>query len=177
MYDHADSGFSPERSDGCRYMMMNGAVTSGTAKQHPTVDDSSTKAELTECRYAADDVVTFRGFLGELGFELEEPSIIYQDNQPAIMIANGEKSLGSKSRHMLIRCTKLSDHKTGQDVMLKWKSTVQLIVNLGSKLQGNERFEFLRYLMNGYALFRGSQPECALPKNVTSLVMLMLIKG
>ena len=64
-------------------MMMNGSVTSGTAKQHPTVDDSSTKAKLTECKYAADDVVTFRGFLGELGFELEEPRIIYQDNQPA----------------------------------------------------------------------------------------------
>ena len=69
MIAHADSGFSPERSDGCRYMMMNGAVTSGTAKQHPTVDDSSTLAEITECKYAADDVVTFRGFLGELGFD------------------------------------------------------------------------------------------------------------
>ena len=47
LHDHAYSGFSPDRSDGCRYMMMNGAVTSGSAKQHPTVDDSSTKAELT----------------------------------------------------------------------------------------------------------------------------------
>ena len=27
LYNHADSGFSPDRSDGCRYMMMNGCVT------------------------------------------------------------------------------------------------------------------------------------------------------
>ena len=176
LYDHADSGFSPERSDGCRYMMMNGAVTSGTAKQHPTVDDSSTLAEITECKYAADDVVTFRGFLGELGFELEEPSIIYQDNRPAIMIANGEKSLGSKSRHMLIRCAKLSEHIADQDAMLKWKSTVQLIADLGTKFHGKERFEFLRDLMNGYALVRASQQEYDVPKNVTSLAMLTLKK-
>ena len=42
MCDHADSSFKPNRSDGCRFLMMNGAVTSGTAKKHPTVDDSST---------------------------------------------------------------------------------------------------------------------------------------
>ena len=138
MYEHADSGFNPDRSDGCRFLMMNGAVTSGTAKQHPTVDDSSTLAEITECKYAADDVVTFRNFLGELGFELEEPSIIYQDNRPAIMIANGEKSLGSKSRHMMIRCAKLSEHIADQEVMLKWKSTVQLIADLGTKFHSKK---------------------------------------
>ena len=66
MYEHADSGFNPDRSDGCRFLMMNGAVTSGTAKQHPTVDDSSTLAEITECKFAADDVVTFRNFLVSL---------------------------------------------------------------------------------------------------------------
>jgi len=89
LYD-SDSDFIPDRSDGCRYM-MNGAVTSGAAKQHPTVDDSSTVAELTECKYAADDVVAFRGFLGELGFKFEEPSMIHQDDQPAKMITNDER--------------------------------------------------------------------------------------
>ena len=59
MYEHADSGYNQDRSDGCRFLMMNGEVTSGTAKQHPTVNDSSTLAEITECKYAADDVVTF----------------------------------------------------------------------------------------------------------------------
>ena len=116
------------------------------------------------------------GFLGELGFELEEPSIVYQDNRPAIMIANSEKSLGSKSRHMLIRCAKLSEHIADQDVMLKWKSTVQLIADLGTKFHGKERFEFLRDLMNGYALVRASQHEYDVPKAVTSLAMLTLKK-
>ena len=39
---------------------------------------------------------------------------------------------------MLIRCTKLSDHKMDQDVMLKWKSMVQLIADLGTKFHGND---------------------------------------
>ena len=92
------------------------------------------------------------------------------------MIANGEKSLGSKSRHMLIRCAKLSEHIADQDVMLKWKSTVQLIADLGTKFHGKERFEFLRDLMNGYALVRASQQEYDVPKNVTRLAMLTLKK-
>jgi hypothetical protein len=33
LYTHADKGFSPDRSDGCRYMMINDAVSSGTAKR------------------------------------------------------------------------------------------------------------------------------------------------
>ena len=37
MYTHADSSVSPDRSDGSRHMTMNGAFTSGTAKQHPAV--------------------------------------------------------------------------------------------------------------------------------------------
>ena len=123
---HVDSGFNPDRSDGCRFLMMNGAVTSSTANQHPTFDDSSTLAEITECKYAADDVVAFWKFLGELGFELEQPSIIYQDNRPAIMIVNSEKSLGSKSRHMMIRCAKLSEqpHRwSGSDAQVKEHSS------------------------------------------------------
>ena len=37
MYTHANSSVSPDRSDGSRHMTMNGAFTSGTAKQHPAV--------------------------------------------------------------------------------------------------------------------------------------------
>ena len=58
------------------------------------------------------------------------------------MIANGEKSLGSKSRHMMIRCAKLSEHIADQEVMLKWKSTVQLIADLGMKFTAKNALNF-----------------------------------
>ena len=141
-----------------------------------TIHQHWQKSQNASIQQQPDDVVTFRNFLGELGFELEEPSVIYQDNKPSIMIANGEKSLGSKSRHMMIRCAKLSEHIADQELMLKWKSTVQLIADLGTKFHGKERFEFLRDLMNGYALVRAAQQEYAIPKQVTSLAMMMTKK-
>ena len=80
----------------------------------------------------------------------------------------------------MIRCAQLLEHIADQEVMLKWKSTVQLIADLGTKFQictrFNERFEFLRDLMNGYALVRAAQQEYAIPKNVASLAMLMTKK-
>ena len=39
---------------------------------------------------------------------------------------------------MMIRCAKLSEHIADQEVMLKWKSTVQLIADLGTKFHGKE---------------------------------------
>ena len=68
---------------------------------------------------------------------------------------------------MIIRCAKLSEQTSDQEVMLKWKSTVQLIVDLGTKFHGKERFEFLRDLMNGYALVGATQQDYAIPKQVT----------
>ena len=53
---------------------------------------------------------------------------------------------------------------------------VQLIADLGTKFHGKERFEFLRDLMNGYALVRAAQQEYAIPKQVTSLAMMMTKK-
>merc|ERR1711865_1064780 len=112
-----------------------------------------------ECKYAADDVVTFRTLFRELGFEFESPTIIYQDNQPAIASANRDRSLGLKKRHMMVKVGKLSEYIDDQEVQLIWQTTVQMVADLGTKYHGTERFEMLRDMMNGYALVRASQAK------------------
>ena len=169
LYSHADSSFSPGHSDGCRYLMQNGAFVSGKTRGHSTIDDSTTAAEVTECWLAANDVSTFRQLYGEMGFEYDEPTTIYQDNQPAIAVATGERNLTSRMRHVQIRTGKLAEYIMDQEVALQWLSTVQLIADLGTKFHPAPRFEFLRDLMNGYALIRAANTGRDLPLLVVSL--------
>ena len=74
LYTHADSSVSPDRSDGSMHMTMNGAFTSGSYSETTpgsSINDAPMLAEITECKYAADDVVTFRGFLENLASKLK----------------------------------------------------------------------------------------------------------
>jgi hypothetical protein len=83
------------RSQGCRITMMNGAAISYsyTSARHTTTDDSTVAAELTEGHFASSDVMGFRTLISEVGCFQEEPTVLYQDNQPAIKTANNRGSL------------------------------------------------------------------------------------
>jgi hypothetical protein len=85
---YSDSSLSIPRSQGCRLVLMNGAVISFTSKRHSTTDDSTAAAELTEQHLCACDVEGLRNLMKEVGLEQLDPTIIYQDNQAAIQIAN-----------------------------------------------------------------------------------------
>jgi hypothetical protein len=173
-YAYADSGFTAPRSQGCRATLMNGAVISLTSQKHSTVDVSTTGAELTEAFLASNDIVGFRNLLGELGFVLQAPTVLYQDNQPAIQIAEGRRNLASKTKHMDIRVWKLRERIDDQEIALVYCSTVDMLADIGTKalgplafcyLLGPLAFCYLRDCANGYALVRHHHPEyqmCAL---------------
>ena len=67
--------------------MMNGAAISFSSKRHTTTDDSTTAAELTELFNCSCDVEGFRNLMDKVGLHQELPTVIFQDNLPAIQIA------------------------------------------------------------------------------------------
>ena len=133
---------------------MNGAVISTSPQKHSTVDTSTTGAELTELFLASNDVVGFRNLLREIGFVLQGPTVMYEDNQPAIAVAEGERNLASKTKHMDIRTWKLKERIDDQEIILHFCGTVDMLADIGTKALGVKPFEYLRDLMNGYALVR-----------------------
>ena len=100
---YADSSLSLPRSQGCRLMLMNGGVISFPSKRHPTTDDSTAAAELTEQHLCACDVEGLINLMKEIGLMQPEPTVIYQDNQAAIQIANNRGALAKKTRAMEMR--------------------------------------------------------------------------
>jgi hypothetical protein len=158
---YADANFRrpPERSGGCSIVMMNGGCVHNTAKQHTTIDTSTTASELTEQYLCSNHIMGFRNMMGEMGFDLSEPTVLYQDNRPAIDIANNNRQMSESTKHMDVRVFKVRERIEDQEVYLEYVSTCEMIADLGTKALGARQFTYLRDLMNGYALVRARYPD------------------
>jgi hypothetical protein len=164
----ADSNFDrpPERCAGCSIVMNNGAAIHASMKRHTTIDTSTTAAELTEQYLCSNHVMGFRNMMSEMGFDLSEPTIIYQDNQPSIDIANNNRNMTESTKHMDIRVFKVRERIEDQDVYLEYARTCEMLADIGTKALGARQFTYLRDLMNGYALVRARYPDFAFKCNL-----------
>ena len=97
--------------------------------------------------------------MSEMGFELSEPTVLYQDNKPAIDIANNNRQMSESTKHMDVRVFKVRGRIEDQEVYLEYVSTCEMIADLGTKALGARQFTYLRDLMNGYALVRAQYPD------------------
>ena len=104
---------------------------------------------------------------------MEEPTVIYQDNQAAIQVAEGCSTSGhpsgSKARHILIRVAKLAEYITDKEIHLKYCRTVQMLADLGTKFHAVKTFEFLRDMLNGYALVKFRNDGYIIPELVYTI--------
>jgi hypothetical protein len=147
---YADSSLSLPRSQGCRLVIMNGAIISFSSKRHPTTDDSTAAAELTEQHLCACDVEGLRNLMKEVGLEQAEPTIIYQDNQAAIQIANNRGALAKKTRAMEMRTLTVRNKIEDMKVTPVYCETARMLADIGTKALDPTRFEVLRDAMTGY---------------------------
>jgi hypothetical protein len=147
---YADSSLSLPRSQGCRLVLMNGAIISFSSKRHSTTDDSTAAAELTEQHLCACDVEGLRNLMKEVGLEQEGPTIIYQDNQAAIQIANNRGALAKKTRAMEMRTLIVRNKIEDMKVTPVYCETARMLADIGTKALEPKRFEVLRDVMTGY---------------------------
>ena len=151
---YADSSLSLPRSQGCRLVLMNGGVISFTSKRHPTTDDSTAAAELTEQHLCACDVEGLRNLMKEIGLVQTEPTIIYQDNQAAIQIANNRGALAKKTRAMEMRTLTVRNKIEDMKVVPVYCETAKMLADIGTKALEPTRFEVLRDAITGYGLWQ-----------------------
>jgi len=167
---YADSSLSIPRSQGCRMVIMNGACISFTSKRHSTTDDSTAAAELTEQHLCACDVEGLRNLMEEIGLKQMEPTIIYQDNQAAIQIANNRGALAKKTRAMDMRTLTVRNKIEDMKVIPIYCETLKMLADIGTKALDPMRFEILRDAMTGYGLWEAIQKG-----NLYEFVSLMVV--
>jgi hypothetical protein len=149
---YADSGFGVPRSQGCRIVMMNGAAISLSSKRHTTTDDSTAAAELTEQFMCSCDVAGLRNLMDEVGLHQELPTVIFQDNKPAIQIAMNRGALAKKTRSMELRTLSVRNKIEDGKVIPIYLRTEDMVADIGTKALEVPRFERLRDLLTGYSV-------------------------
>jgi hypothetical protein len=171
---YADSSLSLPRSQGCRLVLMNGAVISFSSKRHSTTDDSTVAAELTEQHLCACDVEGLRNLMEEVGLGQAGLTIIYQDNQAAIQIANNRGTLAKKTRAMEMRTLTVRNKIEDMKVSPVYCETARMLADIGTKALEPTRFETLRDVMTGYGAWEAFKQGKL--KEFTTLVMKMAAK-
>jgi hypothetical protein len=60
-------------------------------------------AEGVGCHLLVKRLLPLRIFLGELGFEQTNPTVIYMDNEPYLKAITGDRGASHKSKHIMIK--------------------------------------------------------------------------
>ena len=126
------------------------------------------EAEATEFFLATRDVERMRNLMGEIGLFQQEPTVIYQDNMPAIQIMTNRGSLPNKSKAMDIRVMSARNKVEDKKVIPIYVSTLEMLADLGTKALDEKQFVFLRDLANGYALVQARGDVADLPSLIIS---------
>ena len=115
-----------------------GAVQAGSLKQKINTR-SSTKSELVSCDDGITKILWTRLFVEAQGYRITE-NILYQDNKSTILLVeNGRKSAGKRSRALNIRYFFITDQQEKGYVKVKYCPTKQMWADPMTKpLQGSD---------------------------------------
>lgn len=118
--------------------MGEGAMQSTSSKQKLNTR-SSTGSELVGCDDSITKILWTRWFIEAQGYNIRE-NILYQDNKSTILlITNGRKSAGKRSRAINIRYFFVADQQQKGFVNVKYCPTKQMWADpLTKPLQGSE---------------------------------------
>jgi hypothetical protein len=121
-------------------VLCNDSPIIWSSKLQDSVALSSTEAEYVLLSLTSRDVIWCRTFLDELGFKQPNPTIIYEDNDSCIKIANSpRKHPGVKQ--IYIRYHFIKDRLVYKEIELQRKPTLDMVADLFTKQLPTQLFE------------------------------------
>ena len=127
--------------------MGQGAIQSSSSKQKLNTR-SSCEAELVGADDMATKILWTRLFLEEQGYKLEQ-NVLYQDNKSTILLLkNGKRSAGKRSRALNIRYFFLTDQQDKGNLSIEYCPTSEMTGDYMTKpLQGRDFRKFRSLVM------------------------------
>jgi len=131
-------------------MSMGKGVMYGTSTRQKLSTKSSTEAEIVAMSDVLPQVVWTRYFLEAQGYIVSD-SIVYQDNQSAILLEkHGKASSSKRTRHINIRYFFVCDRIHNKELSVAYCPTLQMLADYFTKpLQGSQ-FQILRNRIMNY---------------------------
>jgi hypothetical protein len=128
--------------------MGHGAVYATSTRQKITTR-SSTEAELVGVHDVLPQILWTKHFLEAQG-HIMKPSVIFQDNQSAMLLEkNGQSSSGKRTRHIEIRYFFAHDRIKNGDIVVEYCPTGEMLADYFTKpLQGSLFIKFRNRILN-----------------------------
>ena len=115
------------------------------------------RAEYMAAYRASCEIVGCRNILEELELGQQAPTMLYEDNQPCLRTATNNGAEQKRSKSFDLQWFMLKDRIIDNVIRMKYCVTARMVADLGTKLLPRQQFEFLRDIMNGYALVAASR--------------------
>lgn len=130
-------------------MSFGTGVIYGTSTKQKINTKSSTESELVGVNEVLPQILWTKYFLEEQGY-IAEHTIIYQDNQSAMLLENnGRASSSKRTRHFNIRYYFVTDRIANKEVQIEYCPTKEMIADFFTKpLQGSIFKKFRDFIMN-----------------------------
>jgi hypothetical protein len=119
-----------------------GNVIMYRSKKQSCVTLSSTESEYYALGEATAQIVWLRRLLSELGFQQQQPTTMYQDNQACIKLASSEM-LSSRTRHIDVKYHFTRNAITHEYIRLEYVPTKSQRADLFTKNLGRDLFNNL----------------------------------
>ena len=147
------------RSHGGFLVFMNGGVVSWKSGLQKMVTLSSCESEFVALCSAVLELRYLRQLVEELGFPQENPSLLWEDNKAAIIIASGESSSSGRAKHVDVRFKHVAESIQEGVVRVRYIPTKWNYADIMTKPLGRIEFERIRDL--------GRRPERSQVDNLT----------
>ena len=153
-YSDADwAGDVNDRKSTSGYLfMMSGAPVSWKSRKQACVALSTAEAEYVALSTATQEATWMRKLLEDLHAEQIEPTVIYEDNQPAISIAQNPQ-YHSKTKHIDIKHHFVREKVSDNTIKLEYCPTSKMLADILTKGLPYDKFSQLREL-SGVSIFK-----------------------
>ena len=140
--DGRDSGEAVDdkwKSQGGYMVFLNDVLVSWRSRRHKCRALSSMEAEYFEASEAAKEILWFRGLMHDLGYAMNGPSHIYEDNKACISYSKNN-TCHDRTKHIDIRAYNLRDNVRAGLVALLHIDTKQQLADMLTKTQTKKLF-------------------------------------
>jgi hypothetical protein len=137
--DSSWGNYSDGKSHGGHVIFLGGPIDWSTKKQN-MVCLSSSEAELIAAVDAGKTTLWYRSLLGELGHKQAKPTVIFEDNTGAIVLAH-TSVIGKRTRHMNIRYHCMNDWVSSGELLLQKVTTAKNTADIMTKALDKTLFQ------------------------------------
>ena len=140
---YSDASWSSPRSvSGLVYILADGPITWRARKQKASAQSAMESEYMALCE-AAKEAAWLRRVLKELLCTQEKPTVIWEDNQSAIIFADHDGK-HDRTKHIALRYHYTRDQIKAGEIEIKWLSTYDMLADIFTKPLARPTFERLR---------------------------------